>query len=221
METIRGKSDVIQIMRGIAIILVLFRHAIAQVNTDAVLDAIEEIIICFHMPVFFVIAGFLFQRGLNKYIQKSKINFLLGKAKHLLLPYVFWTILLWMGVQIACMSSSEVLDKIEEIGFAPMNIGNLLYGLLTYQVYYTEHLWFLYVLFSFFVINIVAERSGSNVLALWIWGLIGILSLFVTFPRIIERVMIWGVFFAFGRFIQQNKRLKKCVCGGGYRHVYV
>lgn len=219
METIRGKSDVIQIMRGIAIILVLFRHAIAQVNTDAVLDAIEEIIICFHMPVFFVIAGFLFQRGLNKYVQKGKINFLLGKAKHLLLPYVFWTILLWMGVQIACMSSSEVFAKMKEIGFAPMNIGNLLYGLLTYQVYYTEHLWFLYVLFLFFVINIVAERSGSNVLALWIWGLIGILSLFVTFPHIIERVMIWGVFFAFGRFIQQNKKTEKmsgelraCIC---------
>lgn len=107
------------------------------------------------------------------------------------------------------MSSSEVLAKMKEIGFAPMNIGNLLYGLLTYQVYYTEHLWFLYVLFLVFVINIIAERGGSNVLALWIWGLIGILSLFVTFPHIIERVMIWGVFFAFGRFIQQNKKAEK------------
>lgn len=217
MEAAREKSDVIQIMRGIAIVLVLFRHAIAQVNADVVLDAIEEIIICFHMPVFFVIAGFLFQKGLTKYIQKGKMNFLVGKAKHLLVPYVFWTILLWLGVQIACMSSSAVHAKMTEIGFAPMSIGNLLYGLLTYQVYYTEYLWFLYVLFLFFVINIIAERAGSTMWTLWIWGLIGILSLFVTLPHIIERVMGWGIFFAFGIFVQKNQKVEKMSGGGGYR----
>lgn len=216
MEATKKKNDVLQIMRGIAIVLVLFRHAIAQVNADVVLDAIEEIIICFHMPVFFMIAGFLFQKGLTKYIQKGKMNFLIGKAKHLLLPYVFWTILLWLGVQIACMSSSAVLAKMTEIGFAPMSVGNLLYGLLTYQVYYTEHLWFLYVLFLFFVVNIIAERTGSTMLALRIWGLVGILTVFVTLPHIIERAMIWGIFFAFGRFTYQNRKTEK-MSGGRYR----
>ena len=145
-----GKNQQIQIMRGLAITIVLIRHAIAQVNTDVLLDAVEDIIICFHMPVFFVIAGFLFQRGLSKYLQKEKGQFIIGKAKHLMLPYLFWTLLLWMGVQIACMTSSSVLEKMTDIGFAPMSIGNLIYGLLTYQVYYTEHLWFLYVLFVLF-----------------------------------------------------------------------
>ena len=51
-----SKNQTIQIMRGIAIAIVLLRHAIAQVNRDAVLDVAEQIIICFHMPVFFVIA---------------------------------------------------------------------------------------------------------------------------------------------------------------------
>ena len=215
MKTAKEKLPVLQIMRGLAIILVLFRHAIAQVNTDVLLEAIEEVITCFHMPIFFVIAGFLFQRGLSRYVQSGKLSFIAGKAKHLLMPYAFWTILLWAGVQMACMSSSAVLVKMTEIGFAPMSIRNLVYGLLTYQVYYTEHLWFLYVLFLLFVINIIAEHKGSSAFALWIWMLIGILTLFVSLPHIIERVMLWGIYFAFGRFIQQNKKIEK-MTGGGY-----
>ena len=75
-------------MRGLAIIIVLIRHAIAQVNGDAVLDAAEEIIICFHMPVFFVIAGYLFQKKLDSYLQEGQGKFLADKVKHLLLPYI-------------------------------------------------------------------------------------------------------------------------------------
>lgn len=66
MKTAKEKLLVLQIMRGLAIILVLFCHAIAQINTDVLLEAIEEVITCFHMPIFFVIAGFLFQRGLSR-----------------------------------------------------------------------------------------------------------------------------------------------------------
>jgi len=79
-----GKNQQIQIMRGLAITIVLIRHASAQVNTDVLLDAVEDIIICFHMLVFFLITGFLFQRGLSKYLQKGKEQFIIGKAKHLM-----------------------------------------------------------------------------------------------------------------------------------------
>lgn len=51
-------NETIQIMRGIAITVVLVRHAIAQVNAGIILTALEQIIICFHMPIFFVIAGY-------------------------------------------------------------------------------------------------------------------------------------------------------------------
>lgn len=210
------KNMVIQIMRGLAIIIVLIRHAIAQVNGDAVLDAAEEIIICFHMPVFFVIAGYLFQKKLDSYLQEGQAKFLADKVKHLLFPYIFWTVMLWTGVQAACMISPAVLAKMSDIGFAPMSVGNLLYGLLTYQVYYTEHLWFLYVLFVMFVINIFAADKGSSLSVLLVWGAVGMLTLFVTLPHIIERVMLWGIFFAFGRFCQANKKTEKMI-GGGYR----
>ncbi len=212
------KNKTIQIMRGIAIVVVLIRHAIAQVNTDVLLDAVEDIIICFHMPVFFMIAGFLFQRGLSKYLQKGKGQFIIGKAKHLMFPYLFWTLLLWMGVQIACMANSSVLEKMTDIGFAPMSIGNLIYGLLTYQVYYTEHLWFLYVLFVLFLINIYMAKRGDTRVCLIIWLSLGFLTRFITLPHIIERTMEWGVFFSFGRYIQANNITKKM--SGGTVYVY-
>lgn len=71
--------------------------------------------------------------------------------------------MLWTGVQAASMIGLAVLVKMSEIGFAPMSVGNLLYGLLTYQVYYTE---FLYMLFDMFAINIFAMDKKSSLSAL-------------------------------------------------------
>ena len=205
IEQRREANDVIQIMRGIAIIVVLIRHAIAQVNTDFVLNSIREIIICFHMPAFFVIAGYLFQKNIHKYISNGKIKFLLNKAKHLLLPYLFWTILLWVVVQVTCSLSPSISSQMAAIGFAPMSPKYLIYGLLTYQVYYTEHLWFLYVLFLLFVLNIVTSRIGGKTIGLAIWGVMGFATLWVNFPHIIERIMLWGIFFTAGRVISRVK----------------
>lgn len=209
-----SKNQTIQIMRGIAIAIVLLRHAIAQVNRDAVLDVAEQIIICFHMPVFFVVSGYLFQKQLKKYQSLTKAKFLAGKAKRLLVPYAFWTVLLWTGVQIACKLSPAILAKMTEIGFAPMSVGNLLYGLLTYQVYYTEHLWFVYVLFLLFVINIFMQRVGATRYTFVFWLIIGLVTLFVDLPHIIERTLLWGVFFEFGRITYKYSIPAKCTGGG-------
>lgn len=213
-------NQTIQVMRGIAIAVVLLRHAIAQVNADAILGGTEQIIICFHMPVFFVIAGYLFQKQLGKYQTETKAKFLIDKARRLLIPYVFWTVLLWIGVQVACKLSPVILTKLTVIGFAPMSVGNLIYGLLTYQVYYTEHLWFLYVLFLLFAINIFTQKVGASRYSVVIWLLIGLVTLFVDFPHIIERTMLWGIFFEFGRIAQKHSITAK-MRGGGIRLLHV
>lgn len=205
----KNRSSIIQIMRGLAIVMVLFHHAISKVEFKEALYIMDQIIICFHMPIFFMISGYLFQNGLNRYLEKGKGIFILRKARHLLLPYVFWTIFLWLGIQITCGLSSSIASKISEIGFDPMNLEDLLYGLFTYQIYYTEHLWFLYVLFILFVINIILANLGSSRVSLIIWLFIGISSLFVSFPHIIERTMLWGIFFAFGRMIRSHNILEK------------
>lgn len=208
MEAEKQKSSALQIMRGLAIILVLVRHAIAQVNADTVLNAVEQIIICFHMPAFFVISGYLFQKNYNKYVLQGKIKFIINKAKHLLLPYAFWTIFLWMVIQVACCLGNSIKNMMIGIGFGPMSVKELLFGLLTYETYYSEHLWFLYVLFVFFVINIVLGEYGKKVWILPVAFLLGLLTSFVVWPHIVERCMTWSIFFFFGRYIAENERIK-------------
>lgn len=148
-------------MRGIAIVIVILRHAIAQVNAGILLDSIQQIIICFHMPVFFVISGYLFQEKIEKYLVQGKIKFIVGKVRHLLVPHFFWTLLLWGGVQVA-YNIEKVKGIVTQIGFETTNVAELLIGLMTYEKYYTEHLLFLYVLFVFFVISIFMGHRGDS-----------------------------------------------------------
>lgn len=100
------------------------------------------------------------------------------------------------------------------IAIVSMSIGSLLYGLLTYQVYYTEHLWFVYVLFLLFVVNIFMQKVGATRYALVAWLIVGLATLFVDFPHIIERTMVWGIFFEFGRIAYKYSIPEKYTPGG-------
>lgn len=95
MDTVKEKKVVLQVMRGIAVGFVLLRHAIAKADAGIVLNNMEQVIICFHMTVVFGIAGYLYQKKLNKYLAEGKRHFIVNKIKHLLIPYAFWTIFLW------------------------------------------------------------------------------------------------------------------------------
>lgn len=195
------KNSTVQIMRGIAIIVVLLWHSISQVKTDWLLKGIGQLIICFHMPTFFAIAGYLFERNLNKYVGDGRLKFLVNKAKHLLVPYVFWTVLLWSGVNIVEAFIPSTVEKLSAMGFAPMSVKKMLWGILTYENYYTQHLWFLYVLYVFFIINITLKDIGKKVVCFAIWLILGFVSVIVEAPNIVGRIMLWGCFFCFGRIM--------------------
>ncbi len=197
------KKQEFQIARGLAIIFVLIHHAIAQVNSNVILDSLDYIIICFHMPVFFVIAGYLFEVKNNKYIEMGKGRFLLNKAKHLLVPYAFWSFVLWGGIQTAC-HFENMRKQLFNMGFTPMSFKNFLYGFLTYEQYYIEHLWFIYVLFNFFVIHMLLGNLGNKKAMIALTLIAGLVTNYVNFPHIIERSMIWMIFFCCGRYIANN-----------------
>lgn len=207
------KDNTLQVMRGIAIVLVLVWHSISQVNRDPVLNGVGQIIICFHMPVFFVIAGFLFEKGLTKYIKNGRITFLKKKAKHLLVPYIFWTVLLWAGVNGVQLIMPSTVNKLSLLGFAPMTVIEMLWGILTYENYYTQHLWFLYVLFVFFIINIFMPKRGKNWIACALWIVLGFVSVCVNLPNILSRIMLWGCFFCIGRIICDKQLILSRVRG--------
>lgn len=63
------RLEYIDIMRGIAILLVVFEHCIASLN-----EPLARFILSFHMPLFFFISGFCMKPigGGNWYIKKAK-----------------------------------------------------------------------------------------------------------------------------------------------------
>lgn len=75
-----NRTQSVDIAKGILIILVVVAHAQA--------DMIHDIIFMFHMPLFFVISGFLMKRE-----KLLKAGYVLGKIKHLIVPYVVYLVL--------------------------------------------------------------------------------------------------------------------------------
>lgn len=184
-----------------------------------VLQSLDDILICFHMPTFFIIAGYLYQNKIGKYESMGKARFLIAKAKHLLVPYVFWTVLLWFGVQVANNISTSISQSMISIGFGPMSFKSLIVGLLTYEEYYTEHLWFLYVLFLYFLVHSFLGKTGCTGGCLITGVVIGILSCYVQMPNIIARFLLWFVFFSFGRYVAVWKKLEIWSKYIKYRHL--
>ena len=75
-----NRSQSVDIAKGILIILVVIAHA--QV------DMVHDIIFMFHMPLFFVISGFLMKRE-----TLVKVGYVRGKIKHLMIPYMTYLVL--------------------------------------------------------------------------------------------------------------------------------
>ncbi len=79
------RFDYIDIAKGIGILMVVWAHIMLTGWT-------HEFIYAFHMPLFFLLSGMLFQRG--KY--NSIGAFIVHRAKRLFIPYVFYSVLTWI-----------------------------------------------------------------------------------------------------------------------------
>ncbi|MBO5721458.1 MAG: acyltransferase family protein, partial [Bacteroidales bacterium] len=75
----------INILKGIAIILVVFGH-IELLYAFNAYGFIRNFIYTFHMPLFMSISGYLYAKHHNT--SNNYLSFIKGKAKRLLLPYI-------------------------------------------------------------------------------------------------------------------------------------
>ena len=83
----KGKRiDWLDITKFIAISLMVWLHA-------GVPYAVDSFVHVFHMPVFFIVSGWCF----NEAKHTSFGRFLLSRAKMLLVPYLFWAVILYAG----------------------------------------------------------------------------------------------------------------------------
>ena len=198
----------IQILRAFGILLVCLHHAMVNLPSSQVLDIFIAIVARIDVVVFFAISGYLFQKNINKYLRDRK-GFIRNKIKQLVLPYLFWTLILYVGVKFAnyIQACAPLFLK---LGFEPKTWGGVFFSTITYEGYYVQHLWFLYVLFILFMLSL-CMGNRANPIYLCVIGLIGygIAKDFFTLPYIVEKILKHFPDFCIGRWAYCSEKQKK------------
>ena len=137
------------ILKGVAILLVIWGHSVLIypinfMSEGSIWKYIRDIIYSFHMPLFFIISGWTYAISKNKKIIPYKTYFF-SKIKYIFLPYLVFSIL-YIFAEIVGLHFSLINPE----GVQP---GGIIFKIInTFLWIETTHYWFLYVLFSIFIV---------------------------------------------------------------------
>lgn len=215
----KNRYDSITWIRSVAILFVVLGHATAVFDTTwggtSQINCFPLAMLCrviktFHMPLFMSISGFLYYA---KQIEKTKtstdfrcgfFDFLKKKVYRLLVPLilvkVFWVapVRYFSGFYDSDNRKAQLLECI----FNP-DVG---------------HLWFLYVLFSIFMIQSIISffyKDSRNrlIIATALAGIIGYFAMISGIPNQIANILKYNYFFMLGEIIfllyQDKVKVKK------------
>lgn len=132
--------------RGIAIILVVYRHTMvglkrSAVDVPAFLYNIQEFLVNVRMPVFFVLSGIFLGKSLETKSNKTLIR---NKTATLLYPYILWTLIL---ISIQIFLSDYTNSK--------RTLNDYLY--IITQPRELDHMWYLLALYNTSILLIIAS----------------------------------------------------------------
>lgn len=157
----------LDILKGIGIIMVILGHSVPDfpinLRADIVSSTIESVLYGFHMPLFFLSAGYVLQMTEN---QSSGLNisWIFKKSKRLLVPYFIFS---FISLTLRWVFSSFTRSTFK--------IGTSLYGIFFEGKYF----WFLYVMFSVLVmielLRMLKVQIKVQLLVAFILYLIGLL----------------------------------------------
>ncbi len=182
----------IDFLKGITIVLVVLGHALAYNTTSHIGEESElrtilyTLIYSFHMPMFFMISGFL------SGITRGKKNVIRNKFVRLMVPYFF--------VGLCYMPLKMALSAFARFPFDVKQLWKILLGTNP-----DEGLWFLYVLFACSVLAhfLVTEKS---VLLVAIFSFVISIVAFAFNPHVpyIYETLKYFLFYVLGIYIKQN-----------------
>lgn len=146
-EEVNSENRIIWIdnAKAIGIILVVVGHAFRDNMRTAFLpyDYIYNLIYFFHMPLFFMISGYLLERSKNK----TRAELLKSKVRTILVPFMTYTILLYIVVNFMILLSPKVSDLFTSAFGKKIEFIKYIYLSLVGNNPYSFHLWFLICLF--------------------------------------------------------------------------
>ena len=188
----KERSYILDFLRGFAIYLVVANHL---ANAFWGTNAVTQIIALVHLPLFFVISGYLFNMSRKR---KSMKEIIVNKLKTLLWPYVAWSSIA-LVVAIITNRSLDVMfinNEISEIFF------------------YGRSVWFLLTLFLvevFFVVSfaVTDKLEGIAKLALFIaiYALVCVLLPDAIFQ--LNKFKVYSVYFAIGLILNEYDTIFK------------
>jgi len=139
----------IDIARGIGILLVVFGHSLKQTQVHAAwIKVLTYLIYSFHMPLFFVLSGFVAARILDIDAAAERRRFLGNRAVRLLVPY-FAIGLLYIPVKL----------KLSAYAVKPFRLSDSLKLLIGQNP--DVSLWFLYILFIVTMVTVLLVNRNN------------------------------------------------------------
>ncbi len=151
MENVTGQSgkyyNEITIARGIGILLVVLGHAMKQTGvTNSVVSVLDQVIYSFHMPLFFVLSGFVSVKILRYSKVEERVGYIKNRAVRLLIPYFV--------IGILYMPLKYFLSRFARNSYDFSSAWMLIFGENP-----NTTMWFLYTLFWVSVITVVFVRK--------------------------------------------------------------
>ncbi len=188
----RDRFEWMLIAKGIGIILVVIGHFNPEIS-PAYWSEAGKIIYSFHMPLFFILSGFLYSHGKYSYSDLIK-----AKAERLLYPFA--------SIAVAFFLIKYVAGLFVELKH-PVNAESI-YALLTDPVNsYMPLLWFVHALFLIFVFYPIARLFLNNLSILLL--LLAINVIFGCDYLVFGKAMANIPFFAVGVILRENKKISK------------
>ena len=205
--TIQQKNRIqyIDLAKGICIIMVVLYHIAKYYDTSLLVNSFFKLI---RMPLYFFLSGVFFKS------YRGFFDFFKRKTNKLLIPFVFWYLLLSVCLSLLLFHLYEIkMDRMEETGF---------WGALT-SFWYREDfpnsaIWFLLCLFYVNIIFYLVYLASSHIKTHRSWMIMG-LSLLIGFiglllwrfginlPAFIDSALSSLPFFCFGYLIKNNTKL--------------
>lgn len=90
MGTVEKRNDVLDIVKGVAAILVVWGHAIQYFSTGGIdfwESSVFRIIYSFHMPLFMLVSGYVFYWTCSR---KNRTTVILGRVRGIGIPMLVW-----------------------------------------------------------------------------------------------------------------------------------
>jgi fucose 4-O-acetylase-like acetyltransferase len=147
-----NRIPLIYACKCIAIVLVVAGHY-RPLAAPAYWLVLRDIIYKFHMPIFFMLSGYLFHHTLSRHNTSGFLHILTGKLKRLGLPYLTIA-LLFFGIKYF----SQMFFSLEH----PVNLATLWSVVVNPANSYMPLLWYMYSLLLMYTILLAALRCTAK-----------------------------------------------------------